>query len=1233
MGPRSSSTGPRNAPSSGGRGRRRPPGELTEQEIARSIQTSVLRVRVALQLGATQADEVPLSDGVLAFAGALDARLSPTVTSEYDVRVDLLECGLNSWENLVELQRVVTGVQRPRQREDGCEQENLLAGKTTLRHDAKYGEWILALGFTHPSEDLLWTFATSLKLRLRSAGVLSKVLLASHRVVVPLAAAFVEGADGAADLAQFQWEGRHAWSQIVVVPAASSDEIQRINLAPVAFPVDSSSCSPSESILALRYPALVSVVDGMLTANTDITKPIVIILRGIPGSGKSSLGREIEAICQQQGVAFTACSADYFFETPRGYAFDVKKLGVAHNKCKSDFTKAIQSGIPRRRSDDGVERGGLRQHIILVDNTSTQKWEYEPYEEIAKAHGSRVHVMEMECPDVFTAFRMGQRNSHGVPPDKVVSMFLRWELDARALRFTPQFEHTSLIANPLSNGHVGGVSFIGLFLDADSRQKLLEGIPLTHPNNIVEHVTLFYRPSKQYTRDAELGALFTVKGVEVVSDARGQALRVELDDNLPLQIRNKIPHITLSTTEGVSASYSNDLLVDGTATRTILAPPIEFTARVGAALLVQNQRVITTTSPFAVTGVPVNAENGASTMKATPRCTKLFVLYVEESDLVAGTETEEKRDDLVNARLLLQVQIQHHLGSICKAHRLLCVQRSQASSAVSSAELLRGLERHFLLSPLHEVEFDDMMVIPAPQPFQAFEEILLKTQTANGSGQINRLSMLTTSLEPLQWPLRGVEMLQNAAVNVIRVGHPDDAIRTNAALAPPCSTISSILDLLRINIQEETRSEVFRGMRVVGDAVAHVVEMDSAAWQRSVRRVDSTLLGLGSDVIELCLMLPCTVDSSAVEPLQRKLKMAMQARETVRHVANSRHPCQFYFRLCTLSSYTPVFCVRMLNPSPVDNKAEDAITLAQMEFCETQQQTLRGVCDNECYTVLVALLRAILRGRCTFLPSECRLSSLVSLLSEHLTLRYLEYVASSSEVDVRPSAGDIASGRIIHELYSMLAYLAKWDEEDWLAAFGGLLRPLLGDNTTQLAWQRAMIRAMRDCEAVLDRYGCARERSVGFSPPNPAGHLAVLAALIYPDKAVSIATDVENDDSAATIAPVRTYIELPTRCQWDLLYSHALCDQLREAALAVAAQDEFRTRPGHCFFHCAPSQVARRVDIVTPSLELLRAVIHHLSESDPAQSDVEAEGDEDCVFLPSGFVVRHASSDEDVLLA
>ncbi|KAE9030070.1 hypothetical protein PR003_g10037 [Phytophthora rubi] len=1145
----SASSAPR--PSSSG-GRRRPPGEPTEQDIARSIQQSAVRVRVTLQLAA---DSLSLRDVLAAFERDLEARRGPAVSHSLDVRVTLLECGLSSWQQLVELQRVVAALKRPSQ-----PQHQQLAAKTTLRHDAKYDEWRLALGFARESEDALWAFASSLMLRLKSGGVPARVLLPPHRLTLLLASAFVEM--GEREVGEYRWEGRQTWRQVVVEGVGEQrEEIQRVLLR-------GNSASVEDPLAGLRYPELVPVVDDMLNGNKDARKPVVVILRGIPGSGKSTLGREIAVICRERGVALTACSADFFFETPRGYVFDVKKLGAAHSNCKGDFTRAVRGDMPR--SQGGGKQRRPHQHVVLVDNTSTQRWEYEPYEEIARSSGCRVHIMEMKCPDVLTAYRMGQRNSHGVPPDKVVSMFMRWEDDARAHSFTPQFELARLTANPLSDGEVGGVTYIGLFLDEDAQQKMLAEIPLVHPNKQADHVTLFYRPNKQYTRDAELGTSFTVRGVEVVQDERGQTLRVELDEQLPLQVRNKIPHITMSVKDGVSASYSNELLDSKVVTRTTIDPPIELTARVGAALFVQNQRVITTSSPFA------GEENVSS--KTSPICSRLFILYVNESDIMdcAAEDTAE---------LLWRAQVHHHLGSQSNGRRMLCVQRTQASASPSLTVLLKRLQDQFLLDP--SSHFDDVMEIHHPCSFPEFECAISKYLARCDT--INQVKVVTTQEELMQTTEEASETqrpLQNAELGIIRVGLQGNGVQTIALLAPACSTISSVLDLMGVSIDEESRSVNFGGMRALADAWSHIFGADD---QQAVRRIDTTLSGLRSSVVELCLTVPSETALIEVAELETKLSSVLEHKQSVQCVVDSCVPGQFYFNLRNSSSYTPVFCVRITSRQ---KDSDETNTAAQLQLCEHHLRTSREVCDIEAYSVLTALLRAVLLGRCgDLLPSSCRLSSLINLVAEGLVLSYLGSICGA---DLRPTAEDVTSGRIIFALYGLLIYLSTLCSEGWTAALGDSILALQGNEKAQKTWRNVLANVVQDCKSVLVSNRCAEEGLQEASLLDPHDHLRVLMLLMKPDI-----------NEASGVTPVRRSIEVSSRSTWSQLHSLAGCDKLRHVAAMVLPQDDDDDCNGDSteFFFCAPSLVARRVDVAASSLAVVHRVIEKLHALEDAGSD------------------------------
>lgn len=135
----------------------------------------------------------------------------------------------------------------------------------------------------------------------------------------------------------------------------------------------------------------------------------VMIMRGIPGSGKST---EAQRIAETTGAPNSCViSADAFFIGDDGvYRFEPSRIGEAHAQCFRNFLTEIQ----RWRNESMT---------VVVDNTNTCCWEASPYVLAAQAFGHAVQIVHVVC-DVEVA---AARNTHGVPAATVRSMADRFE--------------------------------------------------------------------------------------------------------------------------------------------------------------------------------------------------------------------------------------------------------------------------------------------------------------------------------------------------------------------------------------------------------------------------------------------------------------------------------------------------------------------------------------------------------------------------------------------------------------------------------------------------------------------------------------------------------------------------------------------------------------------------------------------------------------------------------------
>ncbi len=148
----------------------------------------------------------------------------------------------------------------------------------------------------------------------------------------------------------------------------------------------------------------------------------LVLMRGIPGSGKSTIARSLAGVHDDHivkdgkhryqygsiGAMGAVLSTDFYFMDSGEYVFNPAKLGEYHGQNQAACADLMVDGEP----------------VIVIDNTNTQIWEMAPYVEMAKDNGYKVVVVSIPHPPIDVAVT---RNSHGVPRAAIERMVKRWE--------------------------------------------------------------------------------------------------------------------------------------------------------------------------------------------------------------------------------------------------------------------------------------------------------------------------------------------------------------------------------------------------------------------------------------------------------------------------------------------------------------------------------------------------------------------------------------------------------------------------------------------------------------------------------------------------------------------------------------------------------------------------------------------------------------------------------------
>jgi len=163
----------------------------------------------------------------------------------------------------------------------------------------------------------------------------------------------------------------------------------------------------------------------------------LIIIRGIPGSGKSTFAKK------ELPKADLIASADDGMMEGDKYVFNPAKLPAAHGACLRAVIEHLQDGLAQQELDrmSGINRN-MPEPLIVVDNTSTSVAEIAPYVAVGQAYGAEVVIMTLRIDPKVA----GPRNTHGVPQVGVDRMAAA--LDEGTKGLMPWWDHELLIWDP-----------------------------------------------------------------------------------------------------------------------------------------------------------------------------------------------------------------------------------------------------------------------------------------------------------------------------------------------------------------------------------------------------------------------------------------------------------------------------------------------------------------------------------------------------------------------------------------------------------------------------------------------------------------------------------------------------------------------------------------------------------------------------------------------------------------
>lgn len=140
-----------------------------------------------------------------------------------------------------------------------------------------------------------------------------------------------------------------------------------------------------------------------------MSEKLLILVRGLPGSGRSQLAFETWLGYKRTGVVFA--TDDFFLDANNNYVYDPTKLQLAHSWNLGRTRESMQRSVSP----------------ILIDNTFSKNWEARKYFELALVYGYEVRVKQANTRWAFNPEECARRTKKGLTVQAIDRILFRWD--------------------------------------------------------------------------------------------------------------------------------------------------------------------------------------------------------------------------------------------------------------------------------------------------------------------------------------------------------------------------------------------------------------------------------------------------------------------------------------------------------------------------------------------------------------------------------------------------------------------------------------------------------------------------------------------------------------------------------------------------------------------------------------------------------------------------------------